>query len=105
MNFASQLKYDRSRFNGNVVDIVTSPDFISNNFDKMTNLLIAGIDAGFFEMQMNVVSSKMLIEARECPEKFPNLIVRVWGFSAYFKDLPDDYKDLIIERTIKSERG
>lgn len=105
MNFASQLKYDRSRFNGNVVDVVTSPDFINNNFEKMTDLLIAGINAGFFEMQMNVVSSKILIEARKCPEKFPNLIVRVWGFSAYFKDLPDDYKDLIIERTIKSERG
>ena len=52
---------------------------------------------------MNVVSSKMLIEARMHPEKFTNLIVRVWGFSAYFNDLPDAYKDYIIERALKNE--
>ena len=34
-------------------------------------------------MQMNVVSSKQLIEAQLNPLKYPNLIVRVWGFSAY----------------------
>ena len=54
-------------------------------------------------MQMNVVSSKTLIEARKNPEKFPNLIVRVWGFSAYFNDLPDSYKDNLIERALRSE--
>lgn len=55
-------------------------------------------------MQMNVVSSKQLIEARKNPDKFPNLIVRVWGFSAYFKDLPDEYKDVLIARAIESEK-
>ena len=54
-------------------------------------------------MQMNVVDSKTLIEAKENPEKFPNLIVRVWGFSAYFNDLPEEYKNLLIERATKSE--
>ena len=37
-------------------------------------------------------SSKTLIDARDNPEKYPGLIVRVWGFSAYFNDLPDEYK-------------
>ena len=55
-------------------------------------------------MQMNVVSSKTLLEARKSPEKFPNLVVRVWGFSSYFKDLPEEYKDILIERAIKSEK-
>ena len=55
-------------------------------------------------MQMNVVDSKTLIEARKNPESFPNLIVRVWGFSAYFKDLPDEYKDLLINRALKAEQ-
>ena len=52
---------------------------------------------------MNVVSSKTLIEARENPDKFPNLIVRVWGFSAYFRDLPEDYKQVLINRAMRSE--
>ena len=52
---------------------------------------------------MNVVSSKTLLEAREHPEDFPNLIVRVWGFSAYFKDLPREYQDVLIKRALKNE--
>ena len=54
-------------------------------------------------MQMNVLSSKTLIEAKLHPEQFPNLIVRVWGFSAYFKDLPEEYKEVIIQRALKNE--
>ena len=62
------------------------------------------IKQGFFQMQMNVVDSKTLIDAKSNPKKYPNLIVRVWGFSAYFNDLPESYKDLLIRRAIQSER-
>lgn len=103
IQFASKLDYGENRFNGNVVDFIVSPSFIEDNFDKFLDFLILSIRVGFFEMQMNVVSSKTLIEARKNPEKFPNLIVRVWGFSSYFKDLPDEYKDYLIERALKSE--
>ena len=103
VNFASKLDYNNNRFNGNVVDFFVSPNFIEDNFTKFVEFIMMSIKVGFFEMQMNVVSSRVLIEARKKPEKFPNLIVRVWGFSAYFKDLPDDYKDYLIERAIKSE--
>ena len=103
VNFASQMEYGKGRFNGNVVDMMVSPDFIRQNWDKFTDFLMLCIKKGFFEMQMNVVGSRTLLEAREHPEDFPNLIVRVWGFSAYFKDLPEDYKDVLIERALKSE--
>lgn len=103
IQFASKLDYGENRFNGNVVDFMVSPEFIENNFGKFVDFLMLSVKAGFFEMQMNVVSSKTLLEARKNPEKFPNLIVRVWGFSAYFKDLPDSYKDNLIERALKSE--
>ena len=103
VGFASQLKYDAGRFNGNVIDFMVSPDFIQSNWDKFVDFLVGCIRKGFFEMQMNVVSSRTLLEAREHPENFPNLIVRVWGFSAYFKDLPEEYKDVLIERALKNE--
>ena len=54
-------------------------------------------------MQMNVVESTILIDAKAHPEKYPNLIVRVWGFSAYFSDLPESYQDLLIRRALQSE--
>lgn len=103
INFASKLDYTDNRFNGNVIDFYVTPNFINDNYDKFLDFLISSIKTGFFEMQMNVVSSKTLIEARKNPDKFPNLVVRVWGFSAYFKDLPDEYKDYIIERALKNE--
>ena len=103
ISFSSKIDYGDNRFNGNVVDFVVSPNFIDDNYEKFVDFLMLSIRQGFFEMQMNVVSSKMLLEAKKNPERFPNLIVRVWGFSAYFKDLPEEYKNVIIERTLKSE--
>ena len=103
IQFTSKIDYGENRFNGNVADFIVSPNFIEDNFEKFVDFLVLSIKVGFFEMQMNVVNSKTLIEAKENPEKFPNLIVRVWGFSAYFKDLPEEYKNYIIERALKSE--
>lgn len=103
MNFAGKLNYDAFQANGSVVDFFVSPDFINKNFDKFLLFLKASIKIGFFELQMNVVSSKTLIEAKKNPELYPNLIVRVWGFSAYFKDLPEEYKDILIIRARESE--
>ena len=40
-------------------------------------------------------------------EKFMDFIkiVRVWGFSSYFKDLPKEYQDMLISRSIKNEKN
>ena len=103
MRFASKLDYTEHRFNGNVVDFMTSPDFIRKNFDKFRDFIKLSLDMGVFQMQLNVVDSKILIDAQENPDKYPNLIVRVWGFSTYFNDLPKDYQDVLIKRTLEHE--
>ena len=77
--------------------------FIKENQDKFIQLMKSSITVGVFQMQMNVIDSKTLIEATKNPAKFPNLIVKVWGFSAYFKDLPIEYQDYVIERALKNE--
>lgn len=103
MRFASKIDYDGNKFNGNVLDLMASPNFITDNFEKFTDFLEISTNLGYFQMQMNVVDSKTLIEAKENPELHPNLIVRVWGFSAYFNDLPLEYKDLLIDRALRNE--
>ena len=104
VNFSSKLDYSGHAFNGNVVDFFVSPSFIIDNTDKFTLFLEKAIEAGFFQMQMNIMDSKTLIDARDNPEKYPGLIVRVWGFSAYFNDLPDEYKCTLIKRALESEK-
>lgn len=103
LNFAAHINYGKRGFNGNVVDFTLSPMFMKDNSDKLVTLLRGGIASGVFQIQINVIDSKTLMEAKKSPEKFPDLIVRVWGFSAYFKDLPAEYQDYIIERAIKNE--
>lgn len=105
INFAGKLDYNGFRCNGNVLDFFVSPSFIQNNFEKFCTFLKAGIQIGFYQMQMNVVSSETLIAAKKDPELYPNLVVRVWGFSAYFKDLPEQYKDVLIQRALESEKA
>lgn len=104
IQFACKLDYSANRFNGNVIDFFVAPLFIEKNFDKFSNFIFNSIKNGFFQMQMNIVSSDILIKAKNNPKLFPNLIVRVWGFSTYFNDLPEEYKDLLIERAISCER-
>ncbi|WP_026892716.1 pyruvate formate lyase family protein [Lacrimispora aerotolerans] len=103
MSFASKIDYGNGGFNGNVVDIISTPDFMNKNFDKFIIFLQIAIKQGFFQMQMNIVSSNTLIDAKNNPDKFPDLIVRVWGFSAFFSDLPEEYKDILIKRALENE--
>ena len=54
-------------------------------------------------LKLSGLSDEILLKAKKNPEKFPDLIVRVWGFSAYFKDLPKEYQDVLINRALISE--
>lgn len=105
MQFGMKLDYRENRFNGNVLDFFVTPDFLKKNQEKYKQLLRASFSNGLYQLQMNVVDSKTLIAAKENPELFPNLVVRVWGFSAYFNDLPEEYKELLINRALESENA
>lgn len=105
ISFAMKLDYRENRLNGNVIDFITSPGTLQNNREKYAALLRAGFAGGIFQLQMNVVDSKTLIAAKADPTLFPNLVVRVWGFSAYFNDLPEEYKDVLIKRALESEKA
>lgn len=102
-NFASKLDYSGRRFNGNVVDFMVSPALVNKNKQNFEKLIKIAFKKGIYQMQANVVDSKTLIAAKNNPKQFPNLIVRVWGFNAYFNELPDEYKNYLIERAIQSE--
>jgi len=104
VNFAGKLDYSGHAFNGNVVDYFMPSGLIDNNAEKFVLFMKAAIKQGFFQMQMNILDSAILIDAKAHPEKYPGLIVRVWGFSAYFNDLPEDYKDVLIERAKEAEK-
>ena len=68
---------------------------------------LAGIFSTYFrkggmQFQPNVIDKKILLEAYENPEKHKYLLVRVAGYCAYFNDLSDELKQIIINRTCYS---
>ena len=52
------------------------------------------------QLSINVVSKEELLDAKVCPERHKDLIVRVGGYSDYFNNLEEGLKDNIIERTM-----
>lgn len=103
VTFASRLDYNGLKSNGNVVDLILQQNIIENHFKQFQEFVCKSIEKGFFQMQFNVVSYDMLKDAQIHPENHRNLIVRVWGFSAYFNDLPEEYQNVLIERAAISE--
>lgn len=55
-------------------------------------------DMGGHQLQLNAVNRDALLDAQKHPEKYRNLIVRVWGWSGYFVELDKCYQDHIIQR-------
>jgi formate C-acetyltransferase len=50
-------------------------------------------------MQFNVSDEKVLRDAQVVPEKYPDLLVRVAGYSAFFTQLSGRLQEDIIDRT------
>ena len=53
---------------------------------------------GGHQLQLNAVNADTLKDAQTHPEKYPQLIVRIWGWSAYFVELDRAYQDHVIAR-------
>jgi len=65
----------------------------------LQSLMSPYFNRGGMQAQINVLDAETLIKAKENPAMFPNLLVRVSGYSAYFNDLTESMKDEIIRRT------
>lgn len=65
---------------------------------KLGALVKTYVILGGHQLQLNTVSKEKLLDAKKHPEKYKNLIVRVWGWSGYFVELDECYQDHVINR-------
>ncbi len=65
---------------------------------KVASLVRIFVQQGGHQMQLNAVNRDTLLDAQAHPENYQNLIVRVWGWSAYFVQLDKKYQDHVIAR-------
>jgi formate C-acetyltransferase len=68
---------------------------------SLLSSLIAGHFAkGGTQINMNVMDAEKVLEAHKDPSKYPDLVVRVTGFSAYFASLSPEFRQLVVDRII-----
>ena len=67
--------------------------------ERFAQTIEAYFRSGGQQVQFNIMTYDMLLDAKKHPDKYPQLLVRVSGYSAYFKDLNEKMKDELITRT------
>jgi formate C-acetyltransferase len=68
------------------------------NIKKVADLVRAYIQNGGHQLQLNAVNGDKLRAAQKEPEKYRDLIVRVWGWSGHFVELDKCYQNQILKR-------
>ena len=79
-------------------------EFASSMFEgeesikKLATFVKAFVDMGGHQMQLNAINTEKLKEAQLHPELHQQLVVRIWGWSAYFVELDTEYQDHVLRR-------
>ena len=68
--------------------------------DRIVELIAGHMRMGGTLINLNLLNKEDIVAAYEQPEKFPDLIVRVTGFSAYWSSLSQKARKHIVERVV-----
>ncbi len=93
--------------NGVALNLKYTPE--DGDKEQMLNNFVASVEGYFdddggkqdggMEIQFNTTNHETFADAVAHPEKYPELLVRVSGYTAYFKDLNPQMQKEIIDRT------
>ena len=70
-----------------------------SGIDVLVALMRTFVQLGGIFLHIDVVDTEVLRDAQEHPERYPNLSVRISGWSARFATLSAEWQDAIIQRT------
>ena len=69
--------------------------------EKIMALVEGHFKLGGTLVNINVVDAGKILAAHKDPSKYPDLIVRVTGFTAYFNSLSPEFRQLVVNRLIR----
>lgn len=69
-----------------------------DGIEKVGLLVKNFIDRGGHQLQLNTVNLDKMLDAQKHPENYKQLVVRIWGWSAYFVELDEEYQNHVIAR-------
>ncbi|MFX1457265.1 MAG: pyruvate formate lyase family protein [Promethearchaeota archaeon] len=91
--------------NGATMNIRINPSLIETDegVDQLASIVEAYLELGGRELQINPLSTETLRDAQAHPEKYPDLSVKVTGYSARFIEIGRSLQEDIIARTVFNE--
>ena len=69
--------------------------------EKIMALIEGHFNLGGTLVNINVVDAQKILAAHKDPSKYPDLVVRVTGFTAYFNSLSPAFRELVVKRLIR----
>lgn len=70
----------------------------AEGIDKMCAMVRGILKSGNTLLNINIIDAKRILEADKDPLKFPDLVVRVTGFTAFFAMLSPKFRKLVVDR-------
>ena len=97
----SLSRLDQVKSGGTLLNLRFLPSLLRSEESvvKLGNLIRSYFAQGGHHIQFNIVDTATLIAARDNPEAYRDLLVRMAGYSDYFNDMHDNLKQDIIDRT------
>lgn len=96
----SLAKFDAKYHGGSVQNIKFTPNMFNKNRKVIRSLFDTYFKKGGCHLMVTVVDQGVLKDAQKNPEKYPDLVVRVSGFSAVFVNLEKDVQDEVMSRVL-----
>jgi formate C-acetyltransferase len=73
--------------------------------EQVAALIRTHFDLGGTLFNINIIDADTLREAHKDPSRYPDLLVRVTGFTAYFASLSPEFRQLVVDRLIDAGGG
>ncbi len=99
MRSAAKIEWEQYA-NGIAFTATLDPALVAreDGVNLLASLMQAYVELGGMQVQFNIVDEQTLRAAQTHPESYPQLLVRVAGYSAYYNSLMKDVQDEIIKR-------
>ena len=98
LNFVAHLDHTKVT-NGHALNLKYTPSTNRQlTITKFAQSIEAYMKMGGLQVQFNIINRATLEDAKENPANYPDLLVRVSGYTAYFKDLNPTMQGEIITR-------
>lgn len=69
--------------------------------ELVMNLICTHFELGGTLININILDGEKLLAANKAPELYPDLVVRVTGFTAYFASLSPQFRQLVVDRFLE----